>query len=219
MKIMDRARHVMLVGVAALATGACSGGGLGDVLGGVLGGGAGGQPQQGTVTVEVQEVREADQQIIVRTEDGQTGPILFDGNTQVIYQNERYPVRSLERGDIVDMRVQEIQQGYYTDLIQVRTPVQERQGGYRDSPAPDVYRIEGTIGQINLAEWSFTLNMTQGGTLPIYLPSTAPASARDRLRQYQAGDYVRVEVRLIDQQTGELVRWGWDRGAALGSVR
>ncbi|HUG39276.1 MAG TPA: hypothetical protein VMM12_02265 [Longimicrobiales bacterium] len=192
----------------ALATGACSGGGLADVLGGVLGGG-GGQAQSGTVTVEIQELREQQQQIIVRTEDGQTGPILYDANTQVVYNNETYPVRALEYGDIVDMRVQQVQRGYYTDLIQVRTPVQERQGGTRQSPAPDVYRVEGTIGQIDLSRSVFTLNMTQGGTVSVQLPSNATTSMRDRLRDYRAGDYVRVEIRPLSQESAELVRWGW----------
>lgn len=196
----------------ALATAGCSGGALGD-LGEILTGGpaAGGEAQSGTVTVEVQEVDEAQQQILVRTEEGQEGPILFDQNTQVVYQGEQYPVRALERGDIVDMRVRQVQQGYYTDLIEVRQPVQEREGGYRDSPEPDVYRVEGTIDAIDLGRTMFTLNMTQGGTLPVHLPSNASAQDRDQLRQYQPGDYVRVEVRPIDEQNAELVRWGWDR--------
>ena len=193
----------------ALATSACSGGGLGDVLGTVLGGAGGGQAQGGTVTVEIREVREQQQQIIVATEDGQTGPVLFDSNTQVVYNNENYPVRALEYGDIVDMRIQQVQQGYYTDLIQVRTAVQERQGGTRSSPAPDVYRMEGTIGQIDLSRNMFTLNMTQGGTVAVHLPSNATTTMRDRLRDYRAGDYVRVEIRPTDQQNAQLVRWGW----------
>lgn len=193
----------------ALALSACAGGGLGDIL---LGGGGAGQPQSGSVTVEIQEVREAQQQIIVATQDGQQGPILYDQNTQVVYQNQQYPVVALERGDIVDMRVQQIQQGYYTDLIEVRQSVQERQGGTPGTAEPDVYRLEGTIGQIGLQESMFTLQMTQGGTLSVYIPTTAPASDRDRLRQYQAGDYVRVEVRPVGEDRAELVRWGWTSG-------
>ena len=194
----------------AMALGGCSGGGLGDILGGVLGGGAGGQPQSGTVTVEVQEVRTQSQEIMVRTQDGQTGPILFDGNTQVIYNNQNYPVTALERGDVVDMRVQQIQQGYYTDLIQVRQSVQERQGGTPGTgTASDVYRVEGTIASIDTSRGMFTLNMTQGGTVPVYLPSNASTAMRDRLRDYRAGDYVRVEIRPIDEQNAQLVRWGW----------
>ncbi|MFW5951994.1 MAG: hypothetical protein ACOCVZ_07775 [Gemmatimonadota bacterium] len=197
----------------ALSATACAGGGLGD-LGEILTGGPaapGSGAGAGTVTVEVQEVREQQEQIIVRTQEGQQGPILYDQNTQVVYQGEQYPVRALETGDLVDMRVREVQQGYYTDLIEVREPVQERQGGYRDSPAPDVYRVEGTIGDIDAGRSMFTLQMTQGGTLPVHLPSDASAADRDRLRQYQPGDYVRVEVRPIDEQTAELVRWGWER--------
>lgn len=192
----------------ALATTACSGGGLADVLGGVLGG-DGGQAQSGTATVEIQEVREQQQQIVVRTQDGQTGAVLYDANTQVVYNNERYPVRALEYGDVVDMRVQQVREGYYTDLIEVRTPVQERQGGTRSSPAPDVYRVEGTIGQVDVSRSMFTLNMTQGGTVSVFLPSNATTEMRDRLRAYQAGDYVRVEIRPTDQQSAQLVRWGW----------
>lgn len=195
--------------MVALTAGACSGGGLADVLGGVLGGAGGAGGGAGTVTVEVQEVREQQQQIIVRTQDGQTGGVLFDANTQVIYNNENYPVRALEYGDIVDMRVQEVQQGYYTDLIQVRQSVQERQGGTRSSPAPDVYRMEGTIGQVDLSGARFTLNMTQGGTVTVHLPSNATTAMRERLREYRSGDYVRVEIRALDQQNAELVRWGW----------
>jgi exosome complex RNA-binding protein Csl4 len=193
--------------ILSLGLAACSGGGLGG-LGDILGGGTQ-QPQNGVLTVEVQDVRTSSQEILVRTEDGQQGAILYDQNTQVVYENQQYAVTALDPGDIVDMRIQQVQQGYYTDLVQVRTPVQERQGGTTGSGQTGVYQVEGTIGEIDLQQWMFTLNMTQGGTLPVYLPSSAPASTRDRLRQYQPGDYVRVEVRALDQQRGELVRWGW----------
>lgn len=194
----------------SLVTAGCSGGalgGLGDILTGGPAGGQGGQG--GTLTAEVQEVRTQQQQIIVRTQGGEQGPVLFDQNTQVVYQNQEYPVTALERGDVVEMRVQEIQQGLYTDLIQVVQSVQERQGGAQGGTPSDVHRIEGTIDQIDLSRNMFTLNMTQGGTLPIYLRSNATTAERERLRDYRSGDYVRVEVRAIDEQTGELVRWGW----------
>ena len=195
----------------ALATTACGGGGLG-ALGDILGG-AGGttQPQSGSMTAEIQEVRAQQQQIIVRTQDGQEGAVLFDQNTQVIYQNEQYEVPALEYGDVVEMRIQQVQQGLYTDLIQVVQSVQERRGttGTTGSTgASDMYRLEGTIDQIDLSRWMFTLNMTQGGTLPVYLDNPT-AAERDRLREYRSGDYVRIEVRPIDEQSAELVRWGW----------
>jgi hypothetical protein len=207
MKTMTIARlPVLALALAATACGSGGLGGLGEIL---TGGGAGGQGQTGSLTVEIQDVREQDQQILVLTQEGQRGPVLYDQNTQVIYRNEQYPVRALERGDIVDMRIQEIQQGYYTDLIEVRQSVQERQGGTTGSSDPNLYRLEGTIGTIDVGESMFTLDMTQGGTLPVYLPDNATAAERDRLRDYRSGDYVRVEVRPLSEETAELVRWGW----------
>jgi len=50
--------------------------------------------------------------------------------------------------------------------------------------------------------------MTQGGTVQVVVPADATA-ARDRLRDHQPGDYVRVEVRPLDQQRAELIRFGW----------
>jgi len=209
---MTTIRRIPILALSLAAAGCAGGalGGLGDIL---TGGPAGGdQGSGGAATVEIQEVRTQQQQIIVLTQSGEQGPVLYDQNTQVIYQNQQYAVTNLERGDIVEMRIQEIQQGYYTDLIQVVQSVQERQGGQQGQQGgtpSDVHRIEGTIDQIDLSRNMFTLNMTQGGTLPIYLPSNASSADRQRLRDYQSGDYVRVEVRAVDEQTGELVRWGW----------
>jgi hypothetical protein len=196
------------LGLALVLVASGCGGTLGEMLGDILTG-PGADGQSGVVTVEVQQVRERQQEIIVRTQDGQQGPVLYDQNTQVVYQNQQYPVAALERGDIVDMRVHQVQQGYYTDLVQVRTPVQERNAGTGDSPRPDIYRVEGTIGSIDTARSQFTLNMTQGGTVEIVLPAGAPAADRERLRDYRPGDYVRVEIRALDQQRAELVRFGW----------
>ena len=205
MNTMSRTATTMAL---ALTLSACAGGGLGG-LGDILGGG--GQPQGGTLTVEIQEVQANRQQIVVATQDGQQGAVLFDQNTQVIYENQEYPVTALEYGDIVDMRVQEVQQGLYTDLIQVRQSVQERRGEAPSSGGSQtgVYQLEGTIGSIDTAGDMFTLDMTQGGTLPVHLPANASASMRSRLGDYRAGDYVRVVVRPIDDQTAELVQWGW----------
>jgi translation initiation factor IF-1 len=190
----------------ALATTGCAGG-L-DALGDILSAPGGGQGQPAVATVEVQEVREARQEIIVRTQQGEQGPVLYDQNTQVIYQNQQYQVRDLERGDVVDMRIQQIQQGYYTDRIEVRTPVQERTGGTTEAPTSGVYKVEGTLGTIDAANGVFALNMTQGGTIQVTIPA-AMTEARARLQQHQQGDYVRVEVRPVAEQRAELVRFGW----------
>lgn len=207
---MSIVRRLPVLAAFTLAAAGCGGGGLG-ALGDILTAGGGGQGGGGTLLVEVQDVRAQQQQILVRTEDGQQGAVLYDQNTQVVYQNQQYPVNALERGDIVEMRIQEVQQGLYTDLIQVRQSVQERQGGTTGGTAANVHRLEGTIDQIDLNRDMFTLNMTQGGTLPVHLPSSASTTMRDQLRDYRSGDYVRVEVRAISETSAELIRWGWSR--------
>ncbi len=202
-------RMVPVLGLTVAAA-ACSGntlGAIGDILNTPIGGG---QAQSGTVTVEIQAVQQSQQQIVVNTQDGQQGAVLYDQNTQVTYQNQQYPVTSLEQGDIVAMHVQQVDQGYYTDAIQVQTPVQERQGNTGGTTQPDVIQIEGTIGQVSAAQGQFTLNMTQGGTVTITIPGTASAATRARLDDYRAGDYVRVEVRQTGNDTATLVQWGWE---------
>lgn len=205
---MSMVQRLPVLAVFTLAAVGCGGGGLG-ALGDILTAGAGGQGGGGLLLAEVQEVRTQQQQILVRTEDGQQGAVLYDQNTQVIYQNQQYPVNALERGDVVEMRLHEVQQGLYTDLIEVRQSVQERQGGTTGGTAANVHRLEGTIDQIDVNRNMFMLNMTQGGALSVYLPSSASTTMRNRLRDYRSGDYVRVEVRAVSETQAELIRWGW----------
>jgi hypothetical protein len=120
---MDRMKSVAPLVALVVAVGGCA---VLETLGDIWTGGAGAPGAQEVITVEVQQVRQAQQDIVVRTQDGQQGAVLYDQNTQVVYQNQQYPVAALERGDIVDMRIHQVQQGLYTDLIQVRTPVQHR---------------------------------------------------------------------------------------------
>ena len=92
-------RKAPLFGLAALTLvlGGCAGGGLGtlgEVLGGVLTP-AGGAGQQGQVRVEIQGVDTQRQTIDVRTEDGQSGSVLFDQNTVVVYRQEQYSPAAL----------------------------------------------------------------------------------------------------------------------------
>ena len=50
--------------------------------------------------------------------------LAFDNNTKIVYQNRTYSVTSLESGDQLNARVQQLQDGsYYTDSVQVTQPV------------------------------------------------------------------------------------------------
>src|SRR2546423_15582416 len=123
--IMSTISHRGARSVAAVllfgALSACSqAGALGSVLGSVLGGGMGGGGQGSQVSGYVQGVDTRSQQLYLQQPGGQTVTLVFDNNTQVVYNNQRYPVTSLERGDEVTARVQSSNNGaYYTDLVQV----------------------------------------------------------------------------------------------------
>jgi hypothetical protein len=125
----------LLVGLAVLP--GCAGGGmgglggLGDILGSVMGGAAG-QPQQGQQTQQVQaEVQQLDtqrQRLAIRTAQGQSGSVLYDQRTVVVYQQQQYPVTALERGDIVNLQLMQAgQNDVYVARVDVVQSIQERQ--------------------------------------------------------------------------------------------
>lgn len=104
-----RRAYMLALGAALLVSGGCSNlGSIGNVLGSVLGG-MGGQQQQQQIDAEIQQVDASSGRLYVRTQDGQTGAIRVDSQTQVVYNNQRYPVTSLERGDVVRIQLQQTQ--------------------------------------------------------------------------------------------------------------
>ncbi|MEX1185698.1 MAG: hypothetical protein WEA80_03830 [Gemmatimonadaceae bacterium] len=102
-----RRTYMLALGAALLVTGGCSNlGSIGNILGSVLGG-QGAQQQQ--IDAEIQQVDASGGRLYVRTQDGQTGTIRVDSRTQVVYNNQQYPVTALERGDIVRIQLQQTQ--------------------------------------------------------------------------------------------------------------
>ena len=92
-----------------ILTGCSNMGSIGNILGSVLGGMGGQQNQRQQLDVEIQQVDANGGRLYVRTSDGQQGQIRVDNNTQVIFNNQRYPVTALERGDVVRIQVQQTQ--------------------------------------------------------------------------------------------------------------
>lgn len=119
-----------LSGLAAalLLLSACAGlGSIGDILGSIGGTGQQQQQQQGQMQAEVQQIDTNGQRIYIRTQNGQSGYVRFDSQTQVIYRQQRHPVTALERGDIVVMQVQQISQNeLYASRIDVTQSVRDR---------------------------------------------------------------------------------------------
>lgn len=201
--------RMAVVAVACAAGAGCSGnsmGGLGEILGGVLGQPAG-QGQTGQVTVEIQAVDAQQQAISVATQQGERGTVRYDGNTVVVYQQRQYPVTALERGDIVNMQVQQVQGGgLYTARIDVQQSVQERTGQSPATGNQQLMQLSGPISQIDHREGWFVLR-TQNGNVTVYLPLNAPQATSDYFHRLRTGDNVRLEATRSASGTMQIHRF------------
>ena len=219
MSMLQLGRRVAVCALA-LSTAACAGGGLGT-LGDILAGAAGGGGQQqrgqgGVVTVEVQGVDQQRQVIHVTTQQGQRGAIRYDQRTQVVYQQQQYPVTALERGDVVDMEIQQVSQNeYYVGRIQVRQSVQERTG--QASPnttgqvggttSGQVQVFSGQVAQVDHQRNSLVLEIRQGVRATAYVPGNVPRATMDEFHRLRVGDFVRFEGRAVNNQQVEVIRF------------
>jgi hypothetical protein len=218
--LMRGLRGVVLLGAGVAITGCSQLGGLGslgNVLGGVL------SPNSGSGSGEVYGmVRGVDTQrqiIQIQTQNGQVGNVYFDQNTQVVYQNQRYPVTALEQGDQIGLRIQQGQNGqYYTDYITVTQSVQNNNGGYNNNTGgynnntgggynnSGFTQAEGRVTFVDYQRGQFGLN-TNRGTLTVTMPYQASATDANRFRNLRQNDYVRVEGQLVGSGRLELSRF------------
>ena len=189
-------------GAAATATlfvlAACSNTGLGNVLGSVLGGAGQGANQ---VSGYVQGVNTRSQYIALQSADGQSVNILYDNQTKVVYNNQSYPVTSLDRGDQVTARIQSTNNGYYTDLVQVDQPVQGSNGS---TATGAVQTLQGTVRGVDLQNGLFSLDLGAGTRVTVsmrYSPSRADQNRFQNLRQ---GDNVRIAGVYLNSSRVEL---------------
>jgi hypothetical protein len=188
-------------GAAALmlaTLGACSQAGtLGNVLGSVLGGGAG---QQNQVSGIVAGVDTRSRQIGLQQSNGQTVAISYDNQTQVVYNNQSYPVTSLDRGDQVTARIQNANNGaYYTDLVQVDQPVQ----GSSTTSGGNVQTFQGTVRQIDYQNGLFAMDV--GSTrVTVSMPYSPTRADNDRFQRLRSGDVVRIAAVPLNNTRMEL---------------
>ena len=199
-----RATRSGAVALALVAFTACSGAGnLGNILGGVLGGAGQGQGNQVSGTVLGVDTRS--QQIALQTSDGQQVNLAFDNQTQVVYQNQQYPVTNLERGDQVTARIQQSNNGYYTDLVQVDQSASSSGGGtYGGTASGNVQTIQGTVQQVDLQNGLFSLNTNQYGQIIVALPYNVTRVDQNRFQNLRRGESVRLYGVFVNNQRVEL---------------
>jgi hypothetical protein len=200
MTILKRAGRGGAAVLACLAIGACSNAGtIGDILGSVLGGGgANGNLVAGTV----RGVDTRSQQLQLQQSNGQTVALGFDNNTKVVYQDRNYSVTSLEDGDQVNARVQQLQNGgYYTDSVIVTQPVA---GSTTTGGTQGVQSLTGTVRQVDKNNGLFSIDAGNGVTLTVSLPYNASNADVTRFNNLRSGDYVRFYGVYVNNTRVEL---------------
>jgi hypothetical protein len=189
----------------ALLGGCAGAGGLGSVLGSVLGG----QSNQQQVSGTIQGVDTRSRQIGLRQANGQTVVVSYDAQTQVVYQNQSYPVTALENGDQVTLRLASANNGgYYTDLVQVDASVNGsssaagRMGG--NAGGGTVQSLQGTVRQVDRNAGWFTIDAADGQRIAVSLPSSLARADYDRFQRLRTGDYVRLYYTYLGNSRIEL---------------
>lgn len=178
--------HLGAAIVFAAMTACANTGGLGGILGSVLGGGQGNQLQGAISGVDTRS-----QQIGVQQSNGQTVWVRYDNNTQVVYQNQNYPVTALERGDQVLATIQDAGNGsYYVSTVQVTQSVSNTGGGVYGNQG-GVTTYQGNVRQVDRSNGWFTVDDGNTGRITVVLPSGLSQQDLNRFGNLRSGDYVR----------------------------
>ncbi|HET7614955.1 MAG TPA: hypothetical protein VFK26_13625 [Gemmatimonadaceae bacterium] len=183
MRPFNRIKQVAAATLMVMTAGACAGNQLGNILGGVLGGGA--QASQLSGTIRGVDTRA--QQIAIQQSNGETVPVNYDSQTQVVYQNQNYSPTALENGDRVTARIQANGSQYYTDYVQVDQSVNTSVG----SSNANVQLLQGTVRQVDLRNGIFTVDVNNNTTLTVTMPYNPSSSDVNRFNALRNGDFVR----------------------------
>jgi Cu/Ag efflux protein CusF len=185
-----------------LSAGACSQAGqLGEILGGVLGGGGAAQ-----VAGTIRGVDTRSQSLSVQQSNGESVALKFDNQTKVVYQNQNYSVTSLENGDQVTARVQQLQDGsYYTDSVTVTQPVAG--SNTRNTSGESVQALQGTVRQIDRNAGLFTIEAGNNVILTVSMPYNPSTTDRTKFQNMRTGDYVQFYGVYLNNSRVELRRF------------
>jgi hypothetical protein len=186
MSTIQRIRQGAAAALMLASLGACAGQ-LGNILGGVLGGGAQSGQQSGQLSGTIRGVDSRSQQISIQQSNGQTVPVSYDNQTQVVYQNQKYSPTALEYGDQVTARVQANGNSYYTDYVQVDQSVT----GSANGSSSNVQLLQGTVRQVDRRNGVFTIDVSNRNTLTVTLPNNLSSNDTNTFNNLRSGQFIR----------------------------
>ena len=170
---------------------------IGSVLGGMIPGGG----SQGQVSGYVSGVDTRAQVIGLQQPNGQPVNLLFDNQTKVVFNNQSYPVTSLDRGDQITARIQNTSNGYYTDLVQVDQPVN---GSASTSSSGAVQTVQGTVRQVDRQNGLFTMDVNNSTRLTVSMPYSPSRTDLTKFQSLRSGDVVRIAGVFLNNSRVEL---------------
>ena len=186
MSTIQRIRQGAAAALMLASLGACAGG-LGNILGGVLGGGAQSGQQSGQLSGTIRGVDSRSQQISIQQSNGQTVPVSYDNQTQVVYQNQKYSPTALEYGDQVTARIQANGNSYYTDYVQVDQSVT----GSANGSSSNVQLLQGTVRQVDRRNGVFTIDVSNRNTVTVTLPNNLSSNDMNTFNNLRSGQFIR----------------------------
>jgi outer membrane lipoprotein SlyB len=185
MTIIQRIQRVSAAAMIVAFAGACAGNSLGNILGSVMGGGAQ-SGQAGQLSGTIRGVDSRSQQISIQQSNGETIPVYYDNQTQVVYQNQNYSPTALQNGDRVTARIQANGNNYYTDYVQVDQSINGT-----GSSSSNLQMLQGTVRQIDRQNGWFTVDVNNYNTLTVTVPYNVSSNDINRFRSLRNGDFVR----------------------------
>jgi hypothetical protein len=188
MNMYQVGRGAAAAGMLAALTACSAVSSIGNVLGGIIPGGG----SQSQVSGYVSGVDTRAQVIGLQQPNGQPVNLMFDNQTKVVYNNQSYPVTSLDRGDQITARIQNTSNGYYTDLVQVDQPVAGSAGTTSASASGTVQSVQGTVRQIDRQNGLFTMDVNNSTRLTVSMPYSPSRADLTKFQNLRSGDVVRI---------------------------
>ncbi len=155
---------------------------------------------------EIRSIDTRRQELQIQSNRGRTDRVRYDGRTDVIYQQRRYTVRDLERGDVVRIQVDSRGGDYYASRIQVQQNVRDRQ--VRGGVNARVERFDGSVVRIDTRQGWFELQQQNRGPIVlVVLPYNTTREIDDRFRRLRRGNRVSIEGYRLSESQVELRRF------------
>jgi translation initiation factor IF-1 len=153
---------------------------------------------------EIRSVDARSRRIQLRGDRGRDRTVRYDNRTRVVYGSRQFSPSALERGDVVQVRLSYDRGGTaWAERVEVRESVRDR----RVVASRRVERVEGTVRRLDLRRGYFTVEPKRARPVVVRVPSRLDRNDARRFERLRPGDRVKVDVRPIDRDAAELVRF------------